>query len=287
MIHRARAFVLLAIFTIGCQGRSAAPTSPSPVSSPVSVAFSAVAITGVVRDLLQRPVGDVRIEVTEGPSSGRTAISDAQGQFSLDAIASGDRVAVTVSKDGYDTVMTRLRAGQAVIFLRDVSVANLEGRRSVRFTADASCVQLPPALRTRSYGAVVINSTATAAVMKGEATFVSELGGADFYQGYGTMWLIAAHDAVRFNVFSWDAFNWWLEDDPIIERLTPTSHLSISGMATTAVSSHQSTITTTLDGTFSFCAESKPGAQPQWPPTCAVPPVECTSPRHQLTMTAP
>jgi hypothetical protein len=166
MIHRARAFVLLAIFTIGCQGRSAAPTSPSPVSSPVSVAFSAVAITGVVRDLLQRPVGDVRIEVTEGPSSGRTAISDAQGQFSLDAIASGDRVAVTVSKDGYDTVMTRLRAGQAVIFLRDVSVATSKAvDPSASRQMRAACSFRLRCARGHT-GAVVINSTATAAVMK-------------------------------------------------------------------------------------------------------------------------
>src|SRR6185295_7629464 len=109
------------------------------------------------------------------------------------------------------------------------------------FTADASCTQLAPALRRRSYSAVVTPSTATSAVMASEATFVSEFSGADFYPGYGKMWLIAAHDASRFNVFSWDAFNWWLEDDPIIERLTPTSHLSISGTATTAVSSNQST----------------------------------------------
>jgi hypothetical protein len=251
----------------------------------VSAQPSALNITGVVRDLLQRPIGDARLEVTEGPSSGLTAITDALGQFSLNAIASGDRVAVIVSKDGYDTTTVRLRAGPAVIFLKDVSVANLEGRRTLVFTADATCVQLAPALRTRAYNAVVTQSTATGAVMASPQEFVTELRGADFYQGYDKMWLIAAHDAVRFNVFSWDAYNWWLEDDPVIERLTPTSHLSISGMATTAVSNGQSTISSTLNGTFSFCAESKPGAQPQWPPTCAVPAVECTSAHHQLTMT--
>jgi hypothetical protein len=282
MSHWPRAFVLVAVVTTGCQGRSAVPTSPSPVSS----SPSAVSITGVVRDLLQRPIDDVKVEVSEGPSSGRTAITDAQGQFSLEAIVSGDRVAVTVSKDGYDTTTLRLRAGQAVVYLKDLSAPNLEGRRAIVFSADPSCTQLAPGLRRRSYSAVVTPSAATGAVMASEATFVSELSGADFYQGYAKMWLIAVHDAVRVNVFSWDAFNWWLEDDPVIERLTPTSHLSISGTATTAVSNGQSTINAAFDGTFSFCAESKPGAQPQWPPTCAVTPVECSSARHQLTLTS-
>jgi hypothetical protein len=210
-------------------------------------------------------------------------MNDALGQFSIAATASTDRLAVIVSKDGYDTATTRLRAGQSVIVLRDIAVANLEGRATLVLTADASCTQLPASLRTRSYTAVVAPSTG--AVMANPSIFVGELNGADFYQGYGKMWLTATHDAVRFTIFSWDPFNWWLEDHPIIERVTPMSHFSVSGTATTPVSSGLSTISTALDGTFSFCAESRPGAQPLWAPTCAVVPVECTSAHHRLTMT--
>jgi hypothetical protein len=242
-------------------------------------------ISGIVRDLLGRPIGDARIEVGEGPSLGVATISDVLGQFSIDAIASGDRVALTASKAGYDTATVRSRAGETVIFLRDTTVANLEGRATIMFTADASCTQLPPVLRTRSYTAVVAPSASTGAVMASQSAFVAELNGADFQQGFGKIWLIAARDAVRFNVFSWDAYNWWLEDDPVIERVTTSSHVSVSGTATAAVSSGQSTITAALDGTVSFCAESKPGGQPQWPLACAVPTIECTSAQHQLTMT--
>jgi hypothetical protein len=238
-----------------------------------------------VRDLLQRPIADVRIEVAEGPSSGAAAISDALGQFSITATASSDRITVIASKDGYETATMRLRAGQTLVVLRDVVVANLEGRATIVFTADASCTQLPASLRTRSYAAVVMPSTG--AVMASAGTFIGELNGADFYQGYSKMWLTAAHDAARFNIFSWDAFNWWLEDQPIIERLSPTSHVSVSGAATAAVASGPSTITTALDGTFAYCAQSQPGAQPLWPPTCAVPRVECTSAHHQVTMIRP
>jgi Carboxypeptidase regulatory-like domain len=281
MMRAVRSFAMtLALIGINCQGKST-PTSPSSTGAPAA----AISITGVVRDLLQRPIRDARVEVVEGPSSGIAAITDAQGQFSLNATAPNDRVAVMVSKDGYTTESLRLRSGQAVVYLKDLVVANLEGRQTIVFIADASCTQLPASLRGRSYTAVVTQSTSTGALLANPAIFVSALSGADFYQGYEKLSITAAHDAVRFNVFSWDAYNWWLEDDPIIERLTPTAHFSISGTATTALSSGQSTITAAFDGTMSFCSESKPGAQPQWPPTCAVPPIDCTSPNHRVTMT--
>ena len=278
MIRWSTVIVLVAVAATGCEGGSASLTSPSATSTQ-PFPFT---ITGLVRDVLQRPIRDARIEVAEGPSVGLAAVSDAQGLFSIAATASTDRVALIVSKEGYDSATVRPRAGQTVIVLRDTAVANLEGRATIVLTAAASCTQLPASLRTRSYTAVVMPSTG--AMLAAPSTFVSELNGADFYQGYSKMSLTAAHDAVRFNVFSWDAFNWWLEDLPITERVTPTSHFSVSGTATATVSSGQSTITTGVDGTFSFCAESKPGAQPQWPPTCAVPQVECTSSHHLLTM---
>jgi hypothetical protein len=278
-IRGSTAIVLFAVLAASCGGGSTTPTSPSPMSPQLA----AVTIFGVVRDILQRPVREARIEVAEGPSVGLATMTDALGQFSMTATVSGDRVAVTVSKDGYDTATPRLRGGQSVILLRDIAVANLAGNATIVVTADASCTQLSPSLRTRSYSAVVTPSTG--AIMASPAIFVGELSGGDFYQGYSKMSLTAARDAVRFTVLSWDPFNWWLEDHPIIERLTPTSHFSVSGTATAALSNGQSTITSMLNGTFAFCAESKPGAQPLWAPTCAVPPVECTSANHQLTMT--
>jgi hypothetical protein len=155
-----------------------------------------------------------------------------------------------VSRDGYETATVRLRAGESPIYLRDTAALNFEGRATIVVTADASCSQLPAALRSRSYTAVLTPSTSTGAVMANPVLFVGDLNGADFYQGYSKMSLMAAHDAVRFIVSSWDAFNWWL-DDPIIERLTPTSHFSVSGTATSAASNGQSTFTATLTGALS------------------------------------
>ncbi|HEY7189918.1 MAG TPA: carboxypeptidase-like regulatory domain-containing protein [Vicinamibacterales bacterium] len=279
-MRAARSFALaLGLLATGCQGGST-PASPSSTS-----AASAVSIAGVVRDLLQRPIRDARVEVVEGPSSGIVATTDAQGQFVLNATASNDRVAVIVSKDGFESASLRLRAGQTALYLRDLAVPDLDGRHTIVFIADASCTQLPVSLKGRSYTAAVTQSASTSASLAAPSIFVGALSGADFYQGFEKLSITAVRDAVRFSVFSWDAFNWWLEDDPIIERVTPTSHFSVSGTATAAVATAQSTITAALDGTFSFCAESKPGAQPQWPPTCAVPPIECKSANHRVTMT--
>jgi hypothetical protein len=276
-VRTLHAMTVAVVLTVGCGG-SSAPTSPSSTASQPS----ALSVSGIVRDVLQRPIRDARVEVAEGPSTGLVSTTDALGQFSLTVTAPSDRISLVVSKDGYATATVRVRPGQTIIYLIDPTFASLEGRQTIVFTADASCTQLPASLRGRSYTAVVTPSAG--APMASPSTFVSALSGADFYAGYDKMSITGVRDAVRFNVFSWDAFNAWLEDDPIIERVTPTSHFSVLGTATAPVATGQSTITAALDGTFSFCAESKPGAQPQWPPTCAVPPVECKSTQHQITM---
>jgi len=102
MIRWLPAIVLVAAVAIGCGGESVQPTSPSPSLSPTSAQPLPVTVTGVVRDVLQRPIRDARIEVTEGASAGLAATSDALGQFSITAIVAGDRIAVIASKDGDD-----------------------------------------------------------------------------------------------------------------------------------------------------------------------------------------
>jgi hypothetical protein len=243
-------------------------------------------LTGLVRDLLQRPVPDAKVEIADGPSAGRATMTDVRGQFAFDALPSSTTfLTLTVSKDGYVTASPRIRTqAEAIVFLRDIGLANLEDFHTITFTADASCTQLPPQLKTRSYRAVITQSTSSSAQLADPSAFVSALSGANFQEAYGAMWLTAARDAARFNVFSWDAYNWWLEDDPIIERVTPTTHLSLSGTAIGAVANGQSTISATLDGTFSYCAESKPATNVSFPLQCAVPAVDCKSAHHQLTL---
>ena len=271
-----RPLVLIAIITVGC---GATPTSPS--GSPANGTRIAT-IRGRVQDAVSRPIADARVTIVDGPQAGLSTTTNEDGRFAFAPFTTpSDATALRIEKAGFAPVTPRWGTrDEGSIALQSLTPLDIEGQYTITFAAAAACSQLPAAAQTRTYTAAI------SPTRPDRLNFTSTLTGAEFQRGYDTFFAGVASDAARLYIYSWDAFNWWLEDDPIIERLTPTSHLSISGTATTAVSSNQSTITAAFDGTFSFCAESKPGAQPQWPPTCAVPPLECTSPRHQLTMTA-
>ena len=109
------------------------------------------------------------------------------------------------------------------------------------------------------------------------------MGGADFFTGYDTFWTAVGHDAARFHVFSWDAFNWWLEDQPIIERVGANGFLAFQGLADAPLVQSATAITARFDGSINFCSALTPPAMPAWPPTCAEP-IECRSDRHELRL---
>jgi hypothetical protein len=272
--------VLSAIVVLvgGCHEPSNLPTAPTVAATTHA---SPLTVTGTVRDLLQRPIGGAHVEVADGPLAGLSATTDDQGQYSLNSSSpSPDLVTLVVSKEGYAPASSSVRnRSQAVIFLKDAGFADLAGRGRVTFVADASCTQLPPTLRRRSYDALIEETTSSAWAM------TVALSGADLFDHYDTMSMGRSSDTVRFSVFSWDAFMWWLEDLPIIERVTPTGHLALSGSALAPFTNAQQTIAARFDGTVSFCSESMPASNPQFPPTCAVEPVQCVSAHHQLTLT--
>jgi hypothetical protein len=113
--------------------------------------------------------------------------------------------------------------------------------------------------------------------------FTSTLTGAQFQRGYDTFFAGVASDAVRFYVYSWDAFNWWLEDQPIIERVPPGGYVAWMGTATTPVVSSITSITAVFDGSVSYCAVPREPDVTNYPPTCSAP-IECKSDRHQLVL---
>jgi len=49
----------------------------------------------------ERPIGDARVEVVDGPSAGRFTMTGAQGRFALDGVSPAtDGVTLSVSKTG-------------------------------------------------------------------------------------------------------------------------------------------------------------------------------------------
>ena len=268
-----------AVWWAGCDG----PTSPTPTASGTGLPPGAVLVnvSGFLRDPLFRPVSGARVEITDGEYAGLTTVSDSMGHFDFRvSVPSTVATTVTVTKDGYKPVSMPWPArSDAYIFLSQVNTVGLTGDYTVRFVADTSCTEIPAALRTRSY-------PGRAAAEPGglNSRFTVSLSDVNLYPHYNRYWGVAAGDDVRLAIFSWDAFAAWLEDHPIIERVDASAYLGVSGV-TVATVSPQRSIEASLEGEFLYCpARSEPTAS-GFPPTCAVPPVQCRSSQHRVVMT--
>jgi hypothetical protein len=272
--------VALAIFAAGCQNSSPVPTSPSapssPSSSPPSKTFN---ITGHVRDTLLRPISDAKIEIVDPALAGHVTTTDQDGRFTFPPLTAAlEAVTLSVTKDEYSPATARARGnGGITVILTALDLVALDGQYTMTFTAASACDQLPPALRTRTYMATIGRTTSN------HTLFTIELSGAAFYPGYSIFSAVVADDTARFNVFSWDAFSWWLEDHPIFERPTTSTYFGLFGTATAPVPSSAIPISATFDGSFSYCAAATEPTTPNYPPLCSAP-IECKSPHHQLTL---
>jgi hypothetical protein len=253
---RLAGLALLSALIGSCGGSSPTPSGPSATAS--GVPFS---VTGMVRDSLLRPIAGARVEVDQGPSAGRFTITNDQGRFTLDAPSvMADPVGVRVTREGFaSTVWPARNHSDVIVQLTAVALVDLEGRYGLTVTANQSCSAVPATVRTRNYTADMTRH-ATARPL-----FIGELRGGEFYSGYGKLSAIVGDDAVRVILLSWDAYERWLDDYPIIERVTPSTHLSLRGTANGSSQPNPTTVGMTFDGTISYCAESKPSSTPEFP----------------------
>jgi hypothetical protein len=233
---------------------------------------------GTVRDSISRPVSDARVELADGPQAGQFATTDMGGQFAFALFtASAAMVTLRVTRDGYaPATYTVTRQGDsqiADIFLTALTHVNLTGEYQFTLTAAAACEALPPAVRTRKYTAVITGPTGS----------VVTLSGADLVPNYDTLGATPADNAVRFYLYSAYAAATFLEDDPIVERLDATSYVAFSATATVMPWNPDQSMAA-VDGTIAYCAAAKEASAPIYPPTCLVPPVECKSSSHRLSL---
>jgi hypothetical protein len=264
----------LAMTAVGCT-KSTAPTAATTVPTPASPIFN---LHGTVRDSISRPVSDARVELADGPQAGQFATTDMGGQFAFAPFtASAAMVTLRVTRDGYApatyTVTRQGDSQSAVIFLTSLTRVNPTGEYQFTLTAAAACEALPPAVRTRKYTAVITGPTDSLVI----------LSGADLVPNYDTILATPADNAVRFYLYSAYAAAWWLEDDPIVERLDATSYVAFSATATVMPWNPDQSMAA-VDGTIAYCAAAKEASAPQFPPTCLVPPVECKSSSHRLSL---
>jgi len=270
-----RPVVLIAIITAGC---GATPTSPS--GSPTNVNRIAT-IRGRVQDSVSRPISDARVTIIDGPQAGLSTTTNDEGRFAFVPFTTrAELTALRVEKDGYAPSNPRwpVADDQITVSLRSLTPLDIEGRYTITFAAAAECGQLPSAVQTRTFTAAI------SPTRPDRLNFTSALTGATFQSGYNTFSAVVASDAARFLVYSWDAFNWWGDDEPIIERLATGGYVAWMGTATTPVVNSTSSITAAFNGSVSYCAAPSEPTMTNYPPTCSAI-VECKSDHHQLALT--
>jgi hypothetical protein len=263
----------LAFLCLDCQGRS--NTAPSP-----AVTKAALHIAGRVTDNLGRPLSGAAVTVTEAP--GALAITGEDGSFTVsDATLVDARVTLNISKARYAPVSVNVTNNHDISFvMTPVDLLTVDGQYTVTLTADDGCTQLPAAVRSRTYVATFGPWPPT------PGRIVAPLSGANLFPSYDKISGTISDNAARFYIYSWDAFNWWLEDDPIIDRLDQTTYVSFEGSALSSGLSSTASIAATLDGTIAYCSASQDPANPTWPLRCATGAlVECKSSQHRMTLT--
>jgi Carboxypeptidase regulatory-like domain len=266
--------LLIAIITSGCGGTSS--VSPSGPSTDVN---RIVTIQGRVQDSLLRPIADARVTIVDGPLNGVSTTTNEEGRFALAAsFRAAELTTVHIEKDGYWSATARWRpSGEIWVALRALALPDLEGQYTITFSAAAECSQLPSQVRSRTYFASISPRP------DDRAYFTSTLTGAEFQHGYNTFFGAVGSNAARFSVYSWDAFNWWLEDQPIIERLPSGGYVAWMGTAMAPLVSSTASIVATLDGSVSYCAVPREPTMTNYPPTCSAV-EECKSDHHQLVL---
>jgi hypothetical protein len=274
MSDRLRPLIVIAIITSGC---GATPTSPTgtPLNTP-----RIATIRGRVQDAVSRPIAAARVTIADGSQAGLSTTTNDDGRFAFVPFPTrAELTALRVEKDGYVPSNPRWQVSddQITVSLRSVTSLDIEGQYTITFAAAAECSQLPSAVQTRTFTAAI------SPTRPDRLNFTSTLTGAQFQRGYDTFFAAVASDAARFYVYSWDAFNWWLEDHPIIERVPSGGYVAWMGTATTPVVSSTASITAQFDGSVSYCDMPREPTMTNFPPTCSAL-VECKSDRHQLVL---
>lgn len=268
-------FGVLTMIVVACHSERPIPTSPSSLP-----AVQTLTLSGVVLDTAANPVQDASVEILSGATAQVSSSTDASGRFSIvfERVTS-QALGVRVTKSGFHPVtVNNPSSPQLQVRLLAADLLNL--RAAYSMTVEASgCEGIPAELRRRTYH-VSIGSP-----QRYTAVFTGELGGATFYRGYGTLSVLVGKGTARVMIYSWDAFERWLEDQPIFEQLQPSGYLALMGSVSATPSDANGTLSGLFDGSFNYCPSSRlNSANAEWPPTCAVTAVTCESRNNKVTL---
>ena len=257
------------------------PSSVPPAPPPLSV----TQVTGYVSDTAFRALAGVRVAVLDGRQAGVAATSDAGGRFSLSG-EFDDATRFHASRDDLPGATLTLAqrcptcAGPRFLYFRLAVFdppANVAGDFALTFTADVSCASLPAEARERTY-AVTIAATPDPLVPAG-TLFRVVIGGAPVVAGNDGFPVGVAGNYVNLEV-------WNGEGPGIVERLAPRTYVGLFGHAATTISTPDTTISSSFDGTIEYCVATGDGTPAYG---CTSLPTDrreqCTSKNHRLTLT--
>jgi len=277
-VLRSRALLFLTLLTVtggGC-GHEQSPARPTPVPPP-PVEFS---LFGSVVDTAFRPLGDVRVEVVDGPRAGTFVSTNTSGAYELPGTFSG-AVTIQATKDGFAASTSRV-GGQAgrdfvEIYLNPGTPSiDITGNYTIVFTADASCSELPDEVRTRTYTVTIApNMFWTIPNQYGGA-----LSGATFFPASrGNTFGVGVAGADASFGFG-DPYD---EGTSIVEEVGPSTYLAIWGGAVLPVGGPM--ISGSFDGTFQYCPSSTLAHGSGNIYHCPVQAISCSSRTHRVTLT--
>lgn len=141
----------------------------------------------------------------------------------------------------------------------------LNGQYEIRFEADASCSNLPEAVRVRRYTARVDGSSSV-------ITLTGAQFGPPFEGRYN--W-----NSVYSQMDTGGAGGLFFEDPSVWELLTADSYISIFGDAYGVFDPEHTELLAW--GDFRYCSSREDDSYPE----CAVPEIVCRSDRHKVTLT--
>lgn len=247
--------------------------------TPLGPSLAAPGVTGIVEDTFGEPISGALVEMIDGPLAGRSALTTSVGRFAIPLDGrSPQGITLRISKEGFSPVSRLIEDSVAGLVVLESTVPfTWHGDYTLTVSAAGTCADIPSSMRRRTYTAK-LRSRNTANGM-----FTVALGGVDFYPGYATLFGSKRDAGTTLWVASWAAFENWMEEQPIFERLPSSEYLSFVGLATTTLDPDKS-ITLVWDGTFAYCLSSRPDANPLWPPVCAAAIIKCDSTAHQLTL---
>ena len=153
--------------------------------------------------------------------------------------------------------------------------ADFEGRFTLTFSADSSCGALPASYQTRTYTADIAGDI----VGRYKGTF----SGPDFFSRYETFMVRSLPVGGKFTMHSVYAYDRWLDEVPVFERLPSGGYFALSGSADVPIRKSDTSVSAPFAGTFSYCARPTAAANADLPPSCAQP-IDCQSTTHGLTV---